>query len=83
MFTNRPALKKTTDTTDTVGQLKFSDLKKEFYDVRDKVQQVLLNNNSHNENLDPQKLREKIEDIYNQVLAEENLLYNLSPERNA
>ena len=81
MFTNRPALKKTTDTTDTVGQLKFSDLKKEFYDVRDKVQQVLLNNNSHNENLDPQKLREKIEDIYNQVLAEENLLYNLSTRK--
>ena len=81
MFTNRPALKKTTDTTDMVGQLKFSDLKKEFYDVRDKVQQVLLNNNSHNENLDSQKLREKIEDIYNQVLAEENLLYNLSTRK--
>jgi len=81
MFINRPALKKTTDTTATVGQLKFSDLKKEFYDVRDKVQQVLLNNNSHNENLDPQKLRDKIEDIYNQVLAEENLLYNLSTRK--
>ena len=81
MFTNRPALKKTTDSTATVGLLKFSDLEKDFYDIREKVQQELLNNNNHNDNLDPQKLRDKIEDIYNKVLAEENLLYNLSTRK--
>ena len=81
MFTNRPALKKTADTAASFGSLKFSDLERDFYVIREKVQQVLLNNNNHSENLDPQKLREKIEDIYNQVLIDENLLFNLTTRK--
>jgi pilus assembly protein CpaF len=81
MFTNRPALKKNADTAASFGSLKFSDLEKDFYVIREKVQQVLLNNNNHSENLDPQKLREKIEDIYNQVLIDENLLFNLTTRK--
>lgn len=81
MFTNRPALKKNADTAASFGSLKFSDLERDFYVIREKVQQVLLNNNNHSENLDPQKLREKIEDIYNQVLIDENLLFNLTTRK--
>lgn len=78
MFTNRPALKRDIPSTTQTGQAKFSDYEKDFYTVRDAVQQSLLNNNSHNGASDPQKLRASIEEIFNKVLETENLLYNLS-----
>ncbi|MGB4595324.1 MAG: CpaF family protein [Anaerolineaceae bacterium] len=81
MFTNRPALKKDTPSAMQISQIKFSDLEQDFYNVRDGVQQLLLNNNNNhtlNGASDPQKLRSTIEEIFNQVLADKNLLYNLS-----
>lgn len=79
MFTNRPALKRETPTTSQFGDLNFSDYEQDFYIVRDGVQQQLItNNNSTSTTSDPQKLRATIEQIFNQVLVENNLLYNLS-----
>ncbi len=81
MFTNRPALKKDTPSTTQFSQINFSDYEQDFYTVRDGVQQTLLNDNNHlnhNGSSDPKKLRSTIEEIFNQVLVDENLLYNLS-----
>lgn len=78
MFTNRPALKKDSTSLKKTSHSKFSDLEKDFYLIRDSVQKILLSNNNHDGSLDTQKLRSRIEDIFNQVLVDENILFNLS-----
>jgi len=78
MFTNRPALKKDTTSTTQFNLIKFTDFEKDFYNIRDEVQRLLLNNNNQNSPSDPQKLRSTIEALFNQVLVNENLLFNLT-----
>jgi pilus assembly protein CpaF len=76
MFTNRPAIKKETPIHDQNNQTKFSELKNDFFLIRDAVQKNLLTNN--NTSMDSDLLRSKIEDCFNQVLEDENILYNHS-----
>jgi pilus assembly protein CpaF len=60
----------------------FSELESDFYLIRDSVQKILLSNNNGNDNnfksINPDRMRSKIEDCYNQVLEDENILYNHS-----
>lgn len=76
MFTNRPAIKKETPIHDQKNQAKFSELKNDFFLIRDVVQKNLLANNDTS--MDSDLLRSKIEDCFNQVLEDENILYNHS-----
>ncbi len=76
MFTNRPAIKKETPIHDQKNQVKFSELKNDFFLIRDVVQKNLLANNDTS--MDSDLLRSKIEDCFNQVLEDENILYNHS-----
>lgn len=81
MFTNRPALKKDNPALKKSSQVKFSNLEKDFNLIRDSVQKVLLSSNGNhslNGSTNHQILRSKIEEIFCQVLMEQNILYNLS-----
>ncbi|MFU8827259.1 MAG: ATPase, T2SS/T4P/T4SS family, partial [Brevefilum sp.] len=79
MFTNRPAMKREAPTITQQGQTRFSDLENDFYLIREAVQKILLSDNHDGSKpLDPDRLRSKVENCYNAVLEEENLLYNHS-----
>jgi len=79
MFTNRPAVKREMHPTTQATQAEFAELSNEFYLVRDAVQKVLLskNDNNNDRKINPDSMRPKIESVFNQVLVDENLLYNL------
>ena len=80
MFTNRPAIKKEVTGSVQHGQNQFSELESDFYLIRDCAQKILLSDNDNNnfKAINPDQIRVKIEDCYNQVLEEENILYNHS-----
>jgi len=78
MFTNRPAIKKETPIHDQKNQTKSSELKNEFFLIRDTVQKNLLTNDNNKNSMNSDLLRLKIEDCFNQVLEDENILYNHS-----
>jgi pilus assembly protein CpaF len=86
MFTNRPAINNRRR-LDTESNL-FSDTKplndndviqNEAYQIRDRVQRKLITETDGDVNLTHQpQMRQMIETLFNQVLAEENLLYTRS-----
>ena len=76
MFTNRPAMKKETITPIQKNQTKTSQLESDFFKIRDAVQKNLLSNNKYDNSMDADQLRSIIEESYNQVLEDENILYN-------
>jgi len=78
MFTNRPAMNRETPTQIRQSQTKNSRLDKEFIKVRDTVQKKLLANINNEASIDPEKLKALIEECFNQVLEDENMLYNHS-----
>ena len=81
MFTNRPAMKREAPSSVQQRQTRFSELENDFYIIRDSVQKRMLSNNNGNSNfrtMEPDRLRSTVEDCYNQVLEEENILYNHS-----
>jgi pilus assembly protein CpaF len=78
MFTNRPAMKKDTTAPIQKTQTKPSQLEDDYYLIRDAVQKKLLANNNYTNSMDSDKLRSIINDCFNQVLEEENILYNHS-----
>jgi pilus assembly protein CpaF len=79
MFTNRPAMKREAPIISQQGQTRFSVLENDFYLIRDAVQKKLLSDNHDgSKKIDPDRLRSKVENCYNAVLEEENLLYNHS-----
>jgi len=78
MFTNRPAMNRETPTKIKQSQTKNSELEKEFIKVRDTVQKKLIANTNNEASIDPEKLRSLIEDCFNEVLEDENKLYNHS-----
>jgi pilus assembly protein CpaF len=86
MFTNRPAMKRDNTITQTKERSsKFSELEGDFYVIRDAVQKLILaDNDNHNgyKSMDADRLRSKIEGHYNQVLDDQNLLYNLETRNN-
>ena len=78
MFTNRPALKKDQS---ALAQEKLpidAKLEKDFTTIRDGVQKGLLGNNNKKMEMDAEHLRSQIEEYFNSVLEEKNILYNLS-----
>ena len=78
MFTNRPAIKKEKPILDQKKQTKFSELENDFILIRDAVQKNLLANSNNDTPMDSDRLRSMTEDFFNQVLEDENILYNYS-----
>lgn len=78
MFTNRPAMKKETIMPIPKSQVKDSQLESDFFIIRDAVQKNLLLNNDYETSMDSDQLRSMIEDCFDQVLVDENILYNHS-----
>jgi pilus assembly protein CpaF len=78
MFTNRPAMKKDTTAPIQKTLTKPSQLEDDYFLIRDAVQKKLLANNNYTNSMDSDKLRSIINDCFNQVLEEENILYNHS-----
>ncbi|HAF49226.1 MAG TPA: type II secretion system protein E [Anaerolineaceae bacterium] len=78
MFTNRPAMRKEPYQEATTGQARTPELERDFQLIRDAVQQKLLSNDNGGRSLerDTDKLRSRLEDNFNAVLEEENILYN-------
>ena len=79
MFTNRPAMNQGAPQTPSEQNESFADLEKDFYHIRDAVQRRLLSSTNGDLALaDSRRVKELIEESFNQTLDEENLLYNRS-----
>jgi pilus assembly protein CpaF len=78
MFTNRPAMKKEANPRIQRSQTKNTQLENDFFKVRDAVQKNLIVNSKDGASADTDRLRSMIEDCFNHVLEDENILYNHS-----
>jgi len=78
MFTNRPAIKKETPVHDQKDQTKFSELENDFFLIRNAVQEHLLTIGSNDTSMDLDHLKSMTVGFFNQVLEDENILYNHS-----
>lgn len=79
MFTNRPAMRQGPPINVQTSQSKDSELENAFILIRDAVQTNLLtNSNSSVTFMDSDQLNSMIEDCFNQVLEDKNILYNRS-----
>ncbi len=78
MFTNRPAMQKDVVQQSNIQKSERSELEEDYTKIRDAVQKKLLANSKDNATLESEKLRALIEENFNEVLEEENLLYNHS-----
>ena len=76
MFTNRPAIRNEVEPNGHKIQEKIPELKKDFFLIRDTVQKDLINKKDNGNTLDSEQLKSKIEVCFNEVLEEENILYN-------
>jgi pilus assembly protein CpaF len=76
MFTNRPALNKEVATPERKTQSIKSEQHEDFVMIRDAVQRELLENSNSDVSVNPEKLKVMIEEVFNQVLEDEHLLYN-------
>ena len=76
MFTNRPAMQKNAATPVQEDQLKTILFDNEFFKIRDAVQKNLLSNNKYDNSMDADQLRSNIEESYDKVLTDENILFN-------
>jgi pilus assembly protein CpaF len=81
MFTNRPAKNSnsqfdTRTATDLSGTGQIDTLNTDVYLIRDSVQRKLLNETEGDiNNISNNQLRQMIENLFNQVLVEEHLIY--------
>lgn len=82
MFNNRPAIKNNTPFQNSESRSKpkpkAPEIEKEYYLIRDAVQSRLLEENNDYASMDSEALRSTIEECFNQVLEEDNILYNHS-----
>jgi len=76
MFANRPAMKREVIPPIQTSQAKNTQLEIEFLKIRDAVQKNLLTNNNYTNSMDSSQLKKMIEDSFDQVLEDENILYN-------
>ena len=76
MFTNRPALKREASVHEIENPHLNDEQEKNFYIVRDAVQQLLINNNEGS--TDTADLKRMIETCFAQVLEEKKILFNKS-----
>lgn len=89
MFTNRPALntRKLTDTgelkSDKLATRSQNNILNDAYEIRERVQRKLITETDGEVNISHQpQMRQLIETLFNQVLAEENLLYTRTVRNN-
>jgi len=76
MFTNRPAMRNGVTPTIQNNLTQVSELRSDFLKIRDAVQKNLLTNSSNGTSRNPEQFRLMIEESFNQVLEDENILYN-------
>ncbi|MEA3327750.1 MAG: CpaF family protein [Chloroflexota bacterium] len=76
MFTNRPAMKKETSFQVQLDPTRTAELERDFFIIREAIQKKLLTNATNDLTADLELLGSKIEESFNQVLEEENILYN-------
>ena len=78
MFTNRPAMRKEPYQETRKGQVRTAELDRDYTLIRDAVQKKLLSsdNGSNSASKSAENLRDKVETTFNEVLEEENILYN-------
>lgn len=76
MFTNRPAMNKEIVTPERKTQSIKSEQHEDFVMIRDAVQRELLENSNSDVSVNPERLKVMIEEVFNQVLEDEHLLYN-------
>jgi len=76
MFTNRPAMKKEAPSQVQLGPTRPAELEKDFILIREAVQNKILLTASNDLTSDMELLGSKIEESFNQVLEEKNILYN-------
>lgn len=76
MFSNRPAMNKTAPSMVQNNVEVTAELEGDFFLIRDAVQKDLLDNTKNDASMNPEKLKELIEEGFNKVLEEENFLYN-------
>ena len=78
MFTNRPAMRKDPYQETRKGQVRTAELDRDYTLIRDAVQKKLLSsdNGSNGASKGAENLRDKVETTFNEVLEEENILYN-------
>ncbi len=78
MFNNRPAMRKDIIAPVKNNQVKTSQLESDFFKIRDAVQKKLLADSNYRISMDVDQLRSIIEECFNQVLIDENILLNLT-----
>ena len=76
MFANRPALNKEVVTPVQKTQTVVNEHQDDFVMIRDAVQRELLENSKTDSSINPEKLKALIEEVFNNVLEDEHLLYN-------
>jgi len=76
MFTNRPAMKQEAPQPVQKDQPKSSRIESDSMMIRDAVQKKMLTKTTNSTSMEPERLRPMIEETFNQVLKEENVLYN-------
>jgi pilus assembly protein CpaF len=81
MFTNRPAMQKDVSEQNNIQQSKQSELEEDYLKIRDAVQKKLLANSKENATVETDALRSLIVDSFNEVLEDENILYNHSTRK--
>lgn len=82
MFTNRPAMNKEVVTPERKTQSIKSEQHEDFVMIRDAVQRELLENSNSDVSVNPERLKVMIEEVFNQVLEDEHLLYNHETRNN-
>lgn len=78
MFTNRPAMKKETIGPILKSETKTTQIEEDFFKIRDAVQKDLLLNKNYDASMGSDQLKIMIEEVFNQVLEEEKILYNVA-----
>lgn len=78
MFTNRPAMKKEPIAPVLKSETKTTQIEEDFFKIRDAVQKDLLLNKNYDVSMGSDQLKIMIEEVFNQVLEEEKILYNVA-----
>lgn len=78
MFTNRPAISSEAQKDTEIASQQSSETSSDFKFIRDAVQKEMVSNSKNTSSLSHDELRSEVEDCFNQVLEEANILYNHS-----
>ncbi len=76
MFSNRPAMNREVPIQTQESEVRMAELKQDFLKIRDSVQKEMIANTKNGNAMKSDQLRTLIEEHYNHVLEEQNILYN-------